>query len=421
MSWEWVLWTIWILWILQGLACLYNIGAYSRLMDAQDANLDPQRISPAAAPAVVIIPMKGVCDTTRAFLRGLLHQDYPGYRLLFCYESDHDPAAQMLREELGLGEEETCWRPGNDHTAPGLEEVILVACGKADKCGQKVHNQLAAMRLINGTEALIAFADADMLCGPDWLSQLTAPLNRGTHHLAGAYRWFIPEANNAPTLFASVINASVATLGGREFYNVLWGGSMALTRQAYDRLDVPRIFSGSLNDDLQLARSARRAGMRPAYIRSLLVPSPISFTWKSFFEFARRQYYQVRHYTPKLYAAAMVGTALYTAGWLSSIAVALSGYTAAWIPWIIVNLFIDQPRAALRIRLAGRLFDSSHAQDIRKTRVLEHLATPLWMALHGLLAASALLMGHVSWSGVTYRVYDRQKIDILSRSDAMAE
>nr|AHZ46170.1 glycosyl transferase [uncultured bacterium 12-5D] len=415
MSLESFIWILWSAWILQGVFCLYNIRAYPRLMRSQIASLNGSE-SPRQ-PAAVIVPIKGVTNLTEAFLEGLLQQDYPEYRIFFCFESDDDPAAQLLREELHLSRDETRHAPADGDAASGLEEVLLIAAGHATDCGQKVFNQIAAMRLIDENDQLIVFADADMLCSSDWLTRLTGPLNCETHQLSGAYRWFVPEDDKASTLFASVINASVATLGGQNRYHILWGGSMALTRAAYDKLDVPELFTGSLNDDLHLTRAARRAGMGSTYVRSLLIPTPISFTWASFTEFTRRQYFQIRHYMPKFYVAAIIGPSLYTIGWFSSAAAGLCGYSAAWIPWIIVNLFIDQPRAILRMRVVNTLFDTPHLERIKKTRLVEHLGTPLWMTVHALLAISALFMGKVCWAGITYRVFDRKKVEILSRAD----
>jgi hypothetical protein len=348
----------------------------------------------------------------------MLHQDYPRYRLLLCFESARDPVVPFLRRRLDLPVDASRHVPAPGEAGKGLSEVLLVEAGHASACGQKVHNQLAATRLLEKSDERIVFADADMVCNADWLTRLTAPLNRRTHELAGGYRWFIPGDGKAATLFASVINASVATLGGQSRYHILWGGSMALTRAAFETLDVPALFAGSLNDDLQLTRAARRAGMKSAYVRSLLIPTPIAFSWASLAEFGMRQYYQIRHYTPKFYVAAAVGPSLYTLGWWSSLAAGLGGYPAAWIPWILVNLCIDQPRALLRWRLAQALFAPPHLEAIRKTRALEHLGTPLWMAVNGLLAIGARFMGKVTWAGITYRVSGRQDVAILSRADS---
>lgn len=412
-------WALWVFWMLIAAFSVYNLWTYRRLMAVQDAS------SKAAGRqdqkrAVVIIPIKGLSPLTSDFYRSLLNQDYSDYRLIFCFESDRDRAAEYLRKELGLAADASRQVPASGSAAPGLREILLVSAGHARDCGQKIHNQCAAMRAVEDSEELIAFADADMLCGSDWLSRLLAPLNSGSHHLVGTYRWFIPETTRFVNLLASVINASVATLGGPEKYTLLWGGSMALTRRTYEDLKVPQLFEGSLNDDLHLSRAGRRAGYRIGYVRSLLVPSPINFDLRSFVEFSRRQYYQVRHYTPKIYTGALVGTGIYTLGWTSSLAAALSGYGAAWIPFAAVAM-LDQFRAAGRFKIIRTVFDEADLEKLRRTRLLEHCATPLWMAVHGLLAGSALFMGHVSWSGITYRVSDRQKTNIISRADAVAD
>ena len=367
--------------------------------------------------AALIVPIKGLSSLTNEFIETLLNQDHPTYRLIFCFEDESDPAALFLREGFKFSPGENRWPSDGKHSSPGLTDVLLVCAGQSRECGQKVHNQRAAMEALDPEDRYLAFADADMLCKKSWLSQLLAPIELGEYDLNGGYRWFIPETPNFITDLTAVMNASLATLGGRDFYNMLWGGSMALKREVFDAMDVPELFRGSLNDDLHLAREARVAGYRIGYRRSLMAPSPVSFNLGSLVEFARRQYCQDRHHSPKIYTGANICFWLYPIGWTTSLAAALSGNTAAWIPWLAVNLLFDQARALGRTRLLPRLFDEETVTKLRPTRLLEHLATPLWMTTHALLCTSALAMTRITWAGTTYRIRSRHDTEILSRAD----
>jgi len=400
---------LWGTWVLLAAGCVYNVWTYGMFMsreDAATARLRGQRRESVA----LIVAIKGVTPHTDRFLEAILTQDYPTYRILFAVESERDPAFVRLREYPRLG------HPTPDrHSAPGHDRgpfaIEVVVAGESVDTGQKIHNQIAAFKRLRAADRIIAFADADMLCGPHWLSRLTGPLALGIHDLTGGYRWLIPEINTLAAMFASVINASVAVLGGREIYNVLWGGSMALTREAFDRLDVPALFSGSLSDDLHLAHTARRHGLRIGYVRSLLVPSTVRYHWGDFLEFARRQYYLVRHYTPILYGVSLFGTGVYMIGWLTATGAAIWGNPSAWIPWVAV-FALDQARALARGRLIRRVFEPEVARRLQQTAVLEHLGTPLYQALHLCIAASVLCMRRVTWAGITYRVRGPRDIEV---------
>jgi hypothetical protein len=411
---ETTLWVLWSLWMLQAAFCACNTWAFPRAMARQDRAADSSALENRGR-AAVIIAIKGTGPLTEKFLDVLLHQDHPAYRLIFCFESEDDPAAVLLRKKFSLSTEVHRHVPDQKNSSPGLSEILLVCAGQSRDCCQKVHNQRAAMDAIEPEDRYIAFSDADMLCKETWLSYLLAPIELDQYDLTSGYRWFVPETPGFITHLATVINASVATLGGREIYNMLWGGSMALRRDVYDKMDVPELFRGSLNDDLHLAREARVAGYRIGYRRSLLVPSPASFTLLSFVEFTRRQYYQDRHHSPKIYTGANILLWLYPLGWTTSLVAALSGNTLAWIPWIAVNLLFDQVRAFGRTRLVRLLFEEKIAARIRPIRALEHFATPLWMTIHALLCTSALAMSRITWAGTTYRIHGRRETQIISR------
>ncbi len=88
------------------------------------------------------------------------------------------------------------------------------AGGSPKPRGRRFHNQRAAFADLTSHDAIIAFADSDILCGNDWLARLVAPINRGKHELSTTYRWLVPKRPTLPNQLASVINASITTQGG---------------------------------------------------------------------------------------------------------------------------------------------------------------------------------------------------------------
>lgn len=356
--------------------------------------------------AVVIVAVKGVSPTLEFFYRTLLNQDYPDYRVIFTFESAKDPARRLLNEVMVEG-----------LLGAPVENIVA---GLSENCGQKVHNQIAAMKRVREEDEVIVFADADMRCKLDWLSRLVAPINAKTHDLSTTYRWFIPQQTDLPNVLLSTLNASIATLGGPEWLNLLWGGSMAISRDAYDTIDVPTHFEGALNDDVHLAMAAKRGGYQIAYIRSLMMPTEIQYTWSSLFEFGRRQYFQGKVYAPWVLAGAILLTGGYV---LASMTAWLSVLTGQWSVLLLIAVIgiLNYLRAQERIGLIHELMHGEDLKLLRSTFVVERFGTFFYMYLNLLLALSALPKRTIRWAGIHYRVRGVKDCEVLGRAPIAEE
>lgn len=412
---EQAFWIFWAVWILLILIAVFRVIKFRVCLGLEDKKWDTSH--GLQKPAVVIVPIKGATPShTSDFFQSLLEQDYWKYRIIVSVETSDDPAAEWLCDQFGISLSNPVWAPEN--RKEGLQSIELVVAGKCKGRGQKVHNQLAAFEHLRPEDEILAFVDADIVCPPDWLSRLAAPVNQGTHDPATTYRWLVPRQRKVASQFASVINASVTTQGGNVRDNMPWGGSMALSRQAYEDLRVPELFAGSLNDDLRLGKAAKRAGYRVGYIRNLVRPTEIDFSWSRFFEFARRQYLQVKVFAPILYFAGNLILAIYFWGFVSIVVAITMGYLWAWVPLIIATI-LDQIRAMTRESIYRRLFGSTPEvyRRISATIYIEHMLTPIYMSLHGLIVMSTWFMNKVEWGGVKYQVQGVNKTRVLHRQD----
>lgn len=403
----------WGVWLLLILIAAFRVFGFSFARRRQDRRWKdgsgPQK------PVALIVPVKGFdLQSTPRFFDAIFGQTYRDYRVIVCFESWDDPVARWLCEHLELDSRHPVW----SHPDPtsGLRGVTLVCGGIAENEGQKVHNQRAAFQDLSSRDAIIAFADADILCGPDWLARLVAPINRGHYELSTTYRWLVPRRPTLPNQVACIINASITTQGGAEWSTVLWGGSMALTREVFDELDVPTLLAGSLNDDLRLSKAARKTGRKIAFVRSLILPTPIDFTWGTFFEFARRQYTQVKFFSPILYTGVNFVLGFYVLGAISIVAALIYGYFFAWIP-VAAAYIIDQFRSLARQQVYLSLFkENGIRQKLFAAGWLEHMLTPFWMTLHWLLLASTWTQNRLTWAGVRYQILSKSKTRILHRT-----
>ncbi|MDF1751663.1 MAG: glycosyltransferase family 2 protein [Verrucomicrobiales bacterium] len=413
-----ILWIFWAVWVLLILIAVFRVIKF-RLSLRKEKKIWGDGSGPQKT-AVVIVPIKGVTPRhTSDFFQSLLEQNYAKYRIIVTVETSDDPAAEWLSDQFGISLSTPVWAPQNPTN--GFQNLQLVVAGKCKGRGQKVHNQLAAFQELTPEDELIAFVDADILCPPDWLAKLTAPINRGTHDPATTYRWLVPANRRPASLFASVINASVTTQGGNVRENMPWGGSMAISRAAFNDLDVPALFEGSVNDDLRLGKAAKKAGYKVGYIRNLVRPSEINFTWAKFFEFARRQYLQVKVFAPILYASSNLIFAIYFWGFVSVVVSIAMGNLWAWVPFIIATL-LDQVRASTRESIYRKLFgdDRETYKRIARTSFIEHFMTPVYMAIHGLVIMSTWFMNKMEWGGVQYQIEGVNKTRVLKRKPVEA-
>jgi len=406
---------IWGIWLLLIFIAAFRVFAYLIARRSQDKRWRGVKEDPdSQKKAVVIVPVKGFdLQSTPPFFDTLLSQNYSAYRVIVAFESWDEPVAEWLRDELEVSEDAPVWNHPSEDSS--LRQVILACAGPAEEEGQKVCNQRAAFEFLEEEDEIIAFADADISLDEDWLSSLTAPINIESHQLSTTYRWLIPKRPNFPSQLASVINGSITTQGGWEFSNVLWGGSMAIHRDVFQELDVPELVKGALNDDLRISKAARKGGNRIAFVRSLVLPTMIDFDGKAFFEFAKRQYTQVKFFSPILYFSTNLLLGLYALGFLSIIAALVYGIFYAWVP-LAAAYVIDQFRGLARQQVYLSLFPQNGIRKkLSATCWLEQMLTPFWMLLHWLIVVSTWTQNRIQWGGIRYQILSNSKTRILDR------
>ncbi len=399
---------IWLLWLGQAAWSCFNAWNFLHRAKRLQRRFDRRNRKAGffTPPAAVIIPVKGAGDHFQEHVLALGRQDYPGYRLIFVVQSEEDPAYAALRAI-------------KDRV--GREVEVLVA-GLAGHGGQKVHNQLCGLQSLRPSDEVAVFADADAVPHDQWLRQLVAPLRREFVGASTGYRWLVPADENASwaSCFASVLNASVATLLGPPRRNHAWGGSMALTRRMLDQSRLVEHWQGALSDDYQLTHAIGQTDKIIQFAPRCLVVSPARFTWRSLLEFARRQYLITRIHEPWIWLAGLLITALYTAGWVSVITAGVMqtpGWHWGWAIWASV-FALDHWRAQLRRRAVHDLLGPQTVAKLHRVWLLEHWATPLWMLLHLAIILSSTAGRRITWAGITYDMRHRQDVRIVRREEA---
>lgn len=387
-------------WVLQSALALLKTHRARRLFLNQRQKENRHDNETDLPRAVVIVPAKGVSGHFGDFVEFILGQDYPDYHVIFITESEQDAAHAFLRERL--------FRPAKCGAR-------LIVAGPAKHSVQKVHNQLAAFRLLDESDRIIAFADSDLSAGTDWLSRLVKPLRAGLCDFTTGYRWFMPADQSMPNRIVTLIGTAVEPWIGPNWRMCLWAGSMVMTREVFDELDIPGNFRGSFNDDVRVSRLALQAGKRMRYVRSVAVASPIDFTWRTFFAFGRRQYMHLAEHRPLWWMALMI-PALYLAGFGLCLFRLASG---DW--WMLAPLgvaaVLNIVRTRVRLAYLKDRFPNGAAPGLKRAVRGSWWMDPVVNLVHLAVIVASACGRQVVWAGIRYRVRNHRDAEVISGTD----
>lgn len=380
-----------IVWSGQNLVSTLAVGAYRRGL--------PRPEIPGVEPAVaVILPVKGAVKLD-SFLRLLRAQNYRNYRIIAAVESADDPAFALLRAAER--------QPG-----PAIETTIA---GLAVNAGQKVWNQLAALKRLTVNDEIVAFIDADTAPTPLWLPRLVAVIVNSKRPVATGYRWIVPADGRLSSACLAAANGSIAALPrGILPMPLVWGGSVAMRRATLEAIGVDRALRGAISDDLQIAEALRRHGLVAHAPRQGLLLTPVCCSWREFLAFGVRQYRIVYLHQPRNWAAAVAAL------WAPPLCIVLAaprlvaGSALAWAALALVIL-LGEARLRLRRSLQRALWPEIGGPDDTLRWRAERWLRPVWHFIQALAAAGAPLSRRIDWAGTRYLVRGPQDVVVDGR------
>jgi cellulose synthase/poly-beta-1,6-N-acetylglucosamine synthase-like glycosyltransferase len=173
-----------------------------------------------------------------------------------------------------------------------------------------VHNLAYAVQHSPAADVYV-FCDSDARFPRHWLSTLLAPLNGS--NITSGYRWYVPNRFHFATLMRSAWNASSLGVLGDHDRNFAWGGSTAIHRETFHRLNILDAWHGSVSDDYAITRAAQQKGARILFVPECLVPSFGENSFGELLEFTTRQIIITRVYHPTLWRIGFIGHAIFNA------------------------------------------------------------------------------------------------------------
>ena len=347
--------------------------------------------------ATVIVPCRGLDQDLRENLSALCEQTYPAFEIIFVVDSDADPALKVIEDV----------RQASASSSPALTKVVVA--GEAFESGQKVHNLIAGVRAADERSVVFVFVDTDARTRCTWLRSLVAVLADENIGAVTGYRWFMPSRNLASHLRA-VWNASIASaLGENGRANFCWGGSTAIRRTTFARLDIEGRWRGTLSDDFALTRALQEAQLPIHFAPRCLVASHDVCGWRELFEFTTRQLKITRVYAPRLWRIVLISNLLFVAVFYGGLALSLSRFArglpcALPLAFVAAVFVLGSAKALLRLRAVALAFESEQ-RLWRAASVASHVL--LWPLSSALFLYNALAAGcsrRIRWRGIDYEL-----------------
>ena len=383
--------TVGIFFALAGLALTLLFAAHLRSPTGRTAD------KPGAARISLVLPLTGSNAELEQLLDALSTQTLPPHRLVVAVESTDDPAYRRIK---ALG--------GQYRNIA----ITLVVAGLSTLCSQKCTNLLMAVAALD--DDYVVFLDADIMPQPWWLAALVAPLAAGRADIVNGYRWLTPKTGSGAAVLFAAIDRAIATLPRLSHEKLIWGGSLGMTSDALEKLDLTQTIGRALTEDLPIGARAAEIGLRVLTRRAIRAPTPLGDCFRDLWRFGRRQYQLIRIYRPGLWSFA---AAVVTADLMARLALLLNLVFGGWAATLVTLIGIaalGSATAELRMAIGRRL----DVADPVGTRLRQHLLT--WMivplpAVHASMIWNGLVTSPVRWAHIRYLVDRRGQITGIIR------
>jgi cellulose synthase/poly-beta-1,6-N-acetylglucosamine synthase-like glycosyltransferase len=293
-----------------------------------------------------------------------------------------------------------------------------VIAPNATDSSQKVANLQEAILHVSEKSQIFVFVDSDARPAKDWLRNLTAPLEDVNIGTTTGYRWFISRKPTFASELRNIWNASIASfLGPDTKSNFTWGGSTAIRRDTFEKLDIREKWRGTLSDDFTVTRAMSDADVPILFVPKALTPSIENCTFREMLEFTTRQMKITRVYAPRLWLMSFLGSGLFcivmTTAFLIAALSSRNGIdVSVAIAILLLVSSLSIAKSWLRLK-AVRLVLTDHDTELRK-QFLPQLT--LWLIspfvfLYNCIAA--LVSRRMVWRGTEYELVSNSQTRII--------
>jgi len=350
----------------------------------------------AEGRVTLLLAVTGRTDGLPPLFAALARQTLRPRRLLVAVESEADPAFAQVRELEAL--------------LPFPVEIVVA--GLDDTRSQKATNMIAALARVDAGDDALVLLDADILPQDTWLSWLATPALNGAAEVVTGYRWHALDGAGPGRHLVAWLDRSLA-LGPRFLASgLVWGGSVAISRDALARMDLPGALSRTFSTDGAISRRARALGLRVLTRRAVLLPTPPEGGDREAIAFKKRQLQIVRVYVPVLWM--WLGAALHAEALaLPLLVLALAGSaTAAW--FLAGVMLVGVARALLHDRVT-RAVGIREGRAARAAQLAFGALAPITAPAVAALFWTSARTRIIRWRHVEYEVLGPEEVRVLRR------
>ncbi|MFN6956500.1 MAG: glycosyltransferase [Acetobacteraceae bacterium] len=329
-------------------------------------------------------------------LAALARQTLRPRRLLVAVEAEDDPAFAQLREL--------------EYLLPFPIEIVVA--GRDDTRSQKATNMIAALARVDADDDALVLLDADILPQDHWLSWLATPALNGAADVVTGYRWHSLDGAGPGRHLVAWLDRALA-LGPRALASgLVWGGSVAIGREALARMDLPATLARTFSTDGAISRRARALGLRVLTRRAVLLPTPPEGGDREALAFKRRQLQIVHLHVPRLWLA--LGIALHAEALALPLALLALAGDALAAGFVAAIAAVGALRAALHDRVT-RAVGIEEGIAARAVQFALGLLAPLTAPAVAALFWTSARTRRIRWRHVEYEVAGPEQVRVIRR------
>lgn len=268
----------------------------------------------------IIVPCKGAGKKFKENIRAICNQNYKDYEVIFVTDSSSDSAYKAIQEAVGKD-----------------PRVKLVLSDRVEGCSGKVSALLKGVKIADDADVYV-FADSDIRPHKEWIRHLVAPLNIEKIGATTGYRWYF--IHSLRSLLLSSWNACTAASLFIDKFNFVWGGSTAIRKELFDRLDIKNKWKKSFSDDLILSRIVKENDYSIQFVPESMVECYEEKNLYEIINWGTTQNVWIKWYYPKLWRISFLYAAVFKFLNILGIIVLIDGFA---IPGLLMlsPVFLD--------------------------------------------------------------------------------
>lgn len=356
--------------------------------------------------ASIIAPCRGLDDDLEENLAALFRQSFPKYEIVFAVDDEKDAAVSVIKKLISANLQ--------------IKAKLIIALKTFDS-SQKVENLREAVLHVSDESKIFVFVDSDARPVENWLRNLIVPLEDEKIGAATGYRWFISKKRNFASEMRAAWNASIASaLGENVKSNFCWGGSMALRREIFEKIEMREKWRGKLSDDFAVTKALKDADLPIYFVPQALTASVEDCSLRELFEFTTRQMKITRVYSQNLWIASFIGSGLFNLVWTYGIFILIFGGKYSFSFWFtVISLLLvavfSIGKSWLRLN-AVKLILKNYKYQLNKQFWTQNTLWILSPALFFYNAFCALISRTIVWRGIKYKLESAKKTLVIQEN-----